>query len=63
MGADERFSKFLFGLLLIVSFFVSWGQYLSLMLGILFLISALHGYCFSCKCRQFFKQDNTPKKQ
>jgi hypothetical protein len=58
MPTDERFSKFLFGALLISSFFVSWGRWLALLLGVLFIASSIYGLCVSCKCKQFLNNKN-----
>lgn len=64
MSEAERFSKFLFGVLLIMSFFVPWGKWLALMLGTLFLVSSLHGVCVGCKCKeQLVNNINKEKKQ
>jgi hypothetical protein len=56
MRPEERFSKILFGVLLILAFFVSWGKWLVLGLGIVFLISAAWGICWTCKLKKFLGQ-------
>lgn len=48
MPPEEIFSRTLFGVLMIGSTFVSWGKWLVLALGILFLISASQGFCWTC---------------
>ena len=54
MRPEERFTKTLFGTLLIVAFFIPDGKWLVLALGILFLVSAAWGICWSCKFSKLF---------
>ena len=48
MPAEERFSRTLFTVILIVSSFFSWGHWVSLIMGCLFLLSVLSGVCLTC---------------
>ena len=48
MPPEERFTRTLFGIILIGAAFVSWGKWATLILGILFLISAWQGFCATC---------------
>jgi len=54
MRPEERFTKTLFGVVLILSFFVSGGKWLALSLGFLLLVSAAWGICWSCKISKLF---------
>ena len=57
MPPEERFTRTLFGVILIGTIFVSWGKWVTLVLGILFLISAWHGFCATCYIyRKFFQK-------
>jgi pentapeptide MXKDX repeat protein len=58
MSESERFSKFFFGILLVISFLLPCGKWLALLVGALFLVSSVHGLCVGCKCKQFL---NTKK--
>ncbi len=53
MPPEERFSRTLFGVIMIVAAFVHWGKWVVLVLGVLFLISAWEGYCATC---EFYKR-------
>ncbi|MFX1511244.1 MAG: DUF2892 domain-containing protein [Promethearchaeota archaeon] len=44
----DRFTRAVFGIILIISFFFSWGIYAALILGILLIVSALTGLCITC---------------
>lgn len=56
MPQEEVFTRTLFGVILIGSFFFSWGKYVALILGILFLISAYQGICLTCMFyKKYFK--------
>jgi hypothetical protein len=46
---EERFTRTLFGLIMIIAAFVSWGKWVVMVLGVLFLISAREGYCVTCE--------------
>ncbi len=52
---EDRFTRTVFGIIMIAAAFVSWGRWVTLVLGVLFLISAWQGYCVTCelykKCR------------
>ena len=52
MPTHERFSRFLFGALLIGAFVVPWGKWVALLIGILFVASSLNGLCVGCKCKE-----------
>lgn len=49
MPPEERFSRTLFGVVLIFAALISWGKWIAFILGILFLISAWQGYCATCE--------------
>lgn len=49
MPEEERFSRTLFGLIMIGAAFVSWGKWVVFVLGILFLVSAWQGFCLTCE--------------
>jgi hypothetical protein len=58
MKPEEVFTRTLFGVILIGASFVSWGHWVSLILGVLFLISAFQGFCLTCFLyRKFVGQD------
>lgn len=59
MKPEERFSRTVVGILMITAAFVSWGKWLSLVLGILFLVSAWLGYCFTCELYKIFNKSNS----
>ena len=46
---EDRFTRTLFGVIMILSAAVSWGKWVTLVLGVLFLISAWEGYCVTCE--------------
>jgi hypothetical protein len=48
MPPEEVFSRILFGVLLIAAFFIPNGRWIALVMGILFIISALSGVCLTC---------------
>ena len=48
MPPEEVFTRTLFGLIMILAAFVSWGKWVVFVLGILFLISAFQGFCLTC---------------
>ncbi len=48
MKPEEVFTRTTFAVLLIGSSFFPWGRWVALILGILFLISALQGFCLTC---------------
>jgi len=58
MPPEERFSRTLFGVIMILSAFVSWGKWVILVLGILFLVSVQLGYCATC---EMYKKLNKSK--
>lgn len=48
MPPEECFTRTLFGAIMIGATFVSWGKWVTLVLGVLFLISASQGVCLTC---------------
>ena len=49
MSPEERFTRITFGVIMILSGFIAWGKWIVMILGVLFLISAWHGYCATCE--------------
>lgn len=49
MKPEEKFTRTLFGVIMVASAFISWGKWVVFVLGILFLISAWEGYCITCE--------------
>lgn len=49
MPEEERFTRSFFGVIMILCAFVSWGKWVILTLGVLFLLSAWLGYCATCE--------------
>ena len=64
MPPEECFSRTLIGCILVISAFFSWGRWVSLVLGILFLVSVLTGVCLTCLLYKkfFMKQDDKQSK-
>ena len=58
MKPEEIFTRTLFGLVLIGASFFSWGRWISLVLGILFLLSASLGFCLTCYLYKKFVKDS-----
>lgn len=58
MPPEERFTRTVFGVVLVLATFISWGQWIAFVLGILFLISAWQGYCATC---ELYKKINKAK--
>ena len=48
MNNSTKFTRTVFGIIMIVALFFSWGKYVVVILGILFLISAATGFCITC---------------
>ncbi len=46
---EMRFTRVVFGLIMIASAFVPWGRWVVMVLGILFLFSARSGFCVTCE--------------
>jgi hypothetical protein len=59
MPPEEVFTRTLVGCILIGSSFFSWGRWVSLALGILFLTSVLTGVCLTCILYKKFIAKNT----
>ena len=58
MKPEEVFTRTVFGLMMILAAFISWGRWVTFCLGVLFLISALQGFCITCYLyRKFSKKD------
>ncbi|MDP2652838.1 MAG: DUF2892 domain-containing protein [Candidatus Omnitrophota bacterium] len=49
MKPEERFTRTVFGVIMILAAFVSWGKWVVMVLGALFLVSAWQGYCVTCE--------------
>lgn len=58
MKSEEVFTRTLFGLILIGSSFFSWGKWVMLVLGIMFLLSAFSGICLTCILYKKFFEKN-----
>jgi hypothetical protein len=56
MPPEERFTRTLFGVIMILAAFVNWGKWIVLILGALFLISAWQGYCATCALYRRFQK-------
>lgn len=52
LSQEERFSRTLFGTIMIASLFVEWGRWVVLALGVLFIVSSWLGYCPSCEANK-----------
>ena len=54
---EDRFSRALFGVILTTAAFYSAGKWVAFVLGILFLLSASQGFCWTCYLhRKFFQR-------
>jgi len=51
---EDRFTRTLFGVIMIAAAFFPWGRWVVMVLGILFLISAWQGYCVTCEMYKKF---------
>ena len=49
MPPEQRFTRTVFGVIMIGSAFIPGGKWITFVLGILFLISAYQGYCVTCE--------------
>jgi len=58
MPPEEVFTRTLFGIIMVLAAFVSWGKWVTLVLGILFLISASRGFCVTCVLYKMFNKNN-----
>ncbi len=59
MPEEEVFTRMVMGVLLVFTAFFSWGRWVALVLGVLFLLSALQGVCLTCILyKKFIKKDN-----
>jgi hypothetical protein len=56
MPEEERFSRTLFGVIMITAAFVDWGKWVVFVLGALFLISAWQGFCLTCEIYKRFNK-------
>ncbi len=54
LPGSYRFTRTIFGLTMIVSYFFSWGRTVVAILGFLFLVSAATGFCITCKIYEKF---------
>ncbi|MCA9407663.1 MAG: DUF2892 domain-containing protein [Candidatus Omnitrophica bacterium] len=58
MPPEEIFTRTVFGVIMIACAFVSWGRWVTGVLGVLFLISASQGFCVTCVLyKKFFGKD------
>ena len=48
LPARYRFTRTLFGIIMILALFFAWGKYVVAILGFLFLVSAATGFCSTC---------------
>lgn len=48
INPEDRFTRTLFGIIMIISSFIIWGKWVTFVLGILFLISAKQEYYVTC---------------
>lgn len=55
MKPEEVFSRTTIGIILILSSFFSWGKWVALMVGVLFLVSVLSGICLLCELYKYFR--------
>jgi hypothetical protein len=58
MPPEERFTRSLFGAILVTSPFYSAGKWVAFVLGILFFISAWQGFCLTCHLYRKFKPNS-----
>ena len=62
MKPEEIFTRTVFGCVMIGAFFFSWGRWITLVLGVLFIISALQGFCITCVVyKKFFEKKENRK--
>ena len=59
MPPEERFTRTVFGIILILSAGVTWGKWVALMMGILFIFSAWQGYCVTCAWYKKFNKEKS----
>lgn len=57
MSPEECFTRTLFGVIMMGAAFVSWGKWVTFVLGLLFLVSAFQGYCVTCVLYKKFKKN------
>ena len=53
---EFRFTRTVFGIIMIGAAFVEWGRWAVLVLGILYLISAFQGFCVTCEFYKWFQR-------
>ena len=58
MPPEERFTRTFVGVVLILTAFMSWGKWVALSFGILFLISAWQGFCLTCEIYKKLNKTN-----
>jgi uncharacterized iron-regulated membrane protein len=56
-----RFTRTVFGIIMILALFFTWGKYVVAILGVLFLISAATGFCLTCFVYNKIKKCKTCK--
>ena len=61
LAPEDRFTRTVFGTIMILSALVSWGKWVVFILGVLFLISAWQGYCVTCEMyKKAVNKNNKP---
>ena len=64
MAPEEIFTRTVFGIIMIGAAFISWGKWVTFVLGILFLISASQGFCITCVLyKKFFAKKSSTDNQ
>ena len=51
MKSEERYGRTVFGLMMMLAAFVSWGKWVVFALGFIFVVSAWQGYCSTCQSK------------
>jgi len=59
MPIEEIVTRVIFGFLLVGASFFSWGKWVSLSIGILFILSASQNFCLSCYLSKLFQPKNS----
>ena len=57
MLPEEIFTRALFGAIMVLAAFVPWGKWVTMVLGLLFLLSACRGYCVTCVLFKKFRKN------
>ncbi|MFT5169570.1 MAG: hypothetical protein ACI9E5_000778 [Candidatus Omnitrophota bacterium] len=57
MKPEEIFTRTVFAFIMIGATFFTWGKWVTCILGVLFLISAMQGFCITCVIyKKFFSK-------